>query len=149
MMVDKLLTRTLALVVVGLLSTGGLLAQDREAVLQDLQVDVVYLASDLLEGRETGTPGEALAVRYIATRFEAIGLAPGGADGGWVQPFDFRYNPNPHASAGEGVFRTGRNVVGLLNRGAERTVVIGAHYDHLGYGGFGSRQPGDSLILQG
>jgi Zn-dependent M28 family amino/carboxypeptidase len=30
--------------------------------------------------------------------------------------------------------RTGRNVVAYLDNGAVRTVVLGAHYDHLGYG---------------
>lgn len=30
--------------------------------------------------------------------------------------------------------RTGHNVIGLLDRGAANTVVIGAHYDHLGFG---------------
>jgi Zn-dependent M28 family amino/carboxypeptidase len=30
--------------------------------------------------------------------------------------------------------RTGHNVVGLINNHAENTVIIGAHYDHLGYG---------------
>lgn len=30
--------------------------------------------------------------------------------------------------------RTGRNVIGYLDNGAARTVVLGAHYDHLGYG---------------
>ena len=30
--------------------------------------------------------------------------------------------------------RTGRNIIGYLDNGAATTVVIGAHYDHLGYG---------------
>src|SRR5678809_149021 len=30
--------------------------------------------------------------------------------------------------------RTGRNSIGYLDNGAARTVVLGAHYDHLGYG---------------
>lgn len=30
--------------------------------------------------------------------------------------------------------RTGNNVLGYLNNGADNTVIIGAHYDHLGYG---------------
>ena len=30
--------------------------------------------------------------------------------------------------------RTGRNVVGFIDNGAARTVIFGAHYDHLGYG---------------
>lgn len=30
--------------------------------------------------------------------------------------------------------RTGHNVVGYIDNGAENTIVLGAHYDHLGYG---------------
>lgn len=30
--------------------------------------------------------------------------------------------------------RTGHNVIGYINNGAANTVIIGAHYDHLGYG---------------
>jgi Zn-dependent M28 family amino/carboxypeptidase len=30
--------------------------------------------------------------------------------------------------------RTGNNVVGYINNGSDKTVVLGAHYDHLGYG---------------
>jgi len=30
--------------------------------------------------------------------------------------------------------RTGYNVVGFINNNAENTIIIGAHYDHLGYG---------------
>ena len=41
-----------------------------------LQVDVVYLASDYLEGRESGEKGEQLAGEYIANRFEEMGLSP-------------------------------------------------------------------------
>jgi hypothetical protein len=40
-------------------------------------------------------------------------------------------------------------VVGYLDRGAGTTVVIGAHYDHLGRGGFGSREPGSDAIHNG
>ncbi len=38
--------------------------------------------------------------------------------------------------------RTGHNVVGFMDNEAENTVVIGAHYDHLGYGAFGSLHTG-------
>lgn len=38
------------------------------------------------------------------------------------------------------------NIVGFLNRGAEKTVVIGAHYDHLGMGGQSSLYTGDPTI---
>lgn len=30
--------------------------------------------------------------------------------------------------------RTGHNIVGHINNNAEKTIIIGAHYDHLGYG---------------
>ncbi len=115
------------------------LAQDRAIALQDLRVDVIYLASDLLEGRMTGSKGEALAAQYIAHRFEELGLSPAGDKGSWFQSFPFKEMVNPHAAdhkaAREG---NGKNVVALLDNGAATTVVIGAHYDHLGSGGDGS-----------
>ena len=44
---------------------------------------------------------------------------------------------------------TGYNVVGYLDRGSDKTIVIGAHYDHLGYGGEGSRHTGGPEIHNG
>lgn len=49
-----------------------------------------FLADDLLEGREAGTRGDALAQLYLATRFAAIGLDPAGGDGGYLQRFRVR-----------------------------------------------------------
>jgi len=47
--------------------------------------------------------------------------------------------------------RTGHNVVGFLNNGAANTVVIGAHYDHLGHGEDGNTQyhSKDSVTFNG
>jgi hypothetical protein len=142
----------LLFLVVILLSADAGWAQERApesgAALHHLRVDVGYLSADLLEGRETGTTGERLAAQYLVDRFQELGMQPGRGDS-WIQPFDFTFSANPHAPQGEGTPRTGHNVVGLLDREAERTVVIGAHYDGLGYGGVGSRAPGDSLIHNG
>jgi len=41
-------------------------------------------------------------------------------------------------------FRTGHNVVGYIDNGAGTTVVLGAHFDHLGYG-----EDGNSMIRTG
>ncbi len=123
-------------------------ANAQNANLMDIQVDVVYLASDLLEGRETGKDGEALAAAYIIDRFEELGLEPLDGDE-WIQAFDFKYSTNPHAAPGTGEARVGHNVVGYVDNGAEKTVVIGAHYDHLGQGIFGSRQPNEPAIHNG
>lgn len=45
--------------------------------------------------------------------------------------------------------RTGINVGGYIENGASTTVVIGAHYDHLGLGFFGSRDAGDNEVHNG
>lgn len=115
--------------------------------LHDIRVDVVYLASDYLEGRDTGTKGEALAANYIAERFQALGLQPAGEENSWFQTFEFTFKPNPHAATGEQ--RTATNVVGFLDKGASKTVVIGGHYDHLGMGAHGSRHVGAPEIHNG
>ncbi|MGC6285069.1 MAG: DUF4910 domain-containing protein [Polaribacter sp.] len=103
--------------------------------------DVAFLASDELEGRQTGTEGEKKALAYISKRFEDLGLIGKGTDG-YTQPFSFKPKTNPHEEVkfdvnGDGTI-TGNNVIGYLDNKAENTVIIGAHYDHLGYGGEGS-----------
>lgn len=103
--------------------------------------DVTFLASDELEGRQTGTEGEKKALAYISKRFEELGLTGKGTNG-YVQPFSFKPKTNPHEEVkfdvnGDGTI-TGNNVIGFFDNKAENTVIIGAHYDHLGYGGEGS-----------
>ncbi len=44
---------------------------------------------------------------------------------------------------------TGLNVAGYIDNGSEATVVIGGHFDHVGYGGRGSRSPGVHAIHPG
>jgi hypothetical protein len=130
-----------------LLFVGSLTANAQSDPLLQLQVDVVYLASDLLEGRETGKQGERMAAKYIAHRYEEIGLAPKAYGGSWLQEFEAQYKAHPHAKETE--TRQARNVIGYLDNGAEHTVVIGAHYDHLGHGIMGSRHTGDPAIHNG
>jgi hypothetical protein len=50
-----------------------------------VKAHVEFLADDLLEGRNAGTRGYDIAARYVATRFEALGLKPGGTNGSWYQ----------------------------------------------------------------
>ncbi len=59
---------------------------DKET-LANLKAHVMYLASDSLEGRRAGTPGELKAMRYIADQFKKDGLIPAGTDG-YIQQFD-------------------------------------------------------------
>ena len=55
----------------------------------DLRRHVEILASEEMEGRLTGTPGERMATAYVASAFEALGLEPAGDEGGYFQGFDF------------------------------------------------------------
>lgn len=127
------------LVTVGLLIISVLKAQPVPALLQ-AKIDVVYLSSDLLQGRETASEGERMAAEYIQSRFEHLGLKPGGLKGSWLYPFNFQESTNPHDTAqkSKGPLKTGNNVLAYLDNGSASTVVIGAHYDHLGMGGPGS-----------
>src|SRR5215831_2895619 len=47
----------------------------------DLKGDVSFLASDLLQGRATPSPGLDVAGEFIASKFRAAGLDPAGDDG--------------------------------------------------------------------
>ena len=55
-----------------------------------IHADVEFLASDRLEGRDTGSRGHAIAADYVASQFRAIGLEPGGEKGSWFQQVPFR-----------------------------------------------------------
>ena len=131
--------------------TSLLSAQNKDQYLHNIQVDVVYLASDYLEGRETGTKGEALAASYISRRFFDLELTPMGTAGSWYQEFPWARKINPHINSPENLKKgTGRNVVAFLDKGAKNTIVIGAHYDHLGHGDVpGSLHVGEEMIHNG
>ena len=138
------------LILIILIICFGFTSYSQQDKIEQLQNDVNYLASDELKGRETGTEGEKLAASYIIGEFEKIGVEPKGSDG-YNQSFDITPKANPHQKEGE---FTGEpikvtNVIGYIDNGAEKTVVIGAHYDHLGLGGEGSLHAGEDEIHNG
>lgn len=106
--------------------------------LENYTADVTYLAHDSLEGREVGTQGEIIAATYIAKRMEEIGLTPKGDNDSYFQIFRRKMKAHPHDTIGEGGEIEGRNVLGFIDNKSEQTIIIGAHYDHLGYGEEGS-----------
>ncbi len=110
--------------------------------------DVRYLADDAREGRGVGTAGLDSAAAYLARRFSEAGLAPAGTDG-YLQPFEIDSTAPAAAHAGLGGAHV-KNIVGLLPGSgplASEAVVIGAHYDHLGFGGMGSRDPDSTGVV--
>jgi aminopeptidase N len=87
---------------------------------------VRFLSSSALQGRETGSPGAEKAGEYIAAQFKQAGLAPGGDKGSFFQK-------GKDAATGLSI----RNVIGIRPGKKPQTresVVVGAHYDHLGLG---------------
>lgn len=73
------------------------LAQDFSA--QRLSDHIKYLADDRLEGRFPGKIGEELTLAYLQAQYEAMGLEPGGPNGGWLQEVDLvRLTPTKPAT---------------------------------------------------
>ena len=69
--------------------TAGAAASPYTISADSISKHIGILASDSLEGRETGEPGEWKAALYVASIMEAAGLVPKGDDGTWFQAFDF------------------------------------------------------------
>ncbi|HVX89640.1 MAG TPA: M20/M25/M40 family metallo-hydrolase [Gemmatimonadales bacterium] len=129
---------------VALLSLAAALpAAAQSSQVRDIQSDIRYLADDRLQGRKLGTAGADSAADYIARRFQRIGLQAG--PGGWFQSFTVDPTAPAAAHAGLANGATGRNVIAVLpgkdRRLRDEIIIVGAHYDHLGLGGFGSLAP--------
>lgn len=90
-----------------------------------LKNSISYLASDELKGRLTGSAGAENAAAYIAKNLKSLGLKTE------TQNFDYSVKMNPHEDTSSQKV-IGKNVIGYLDNKAAKTIVIGAHYDHLG-----------------
>lgn len=99
---------------------------------ENLRKHIHVLASDSLNGRGTGSEGEKMARAYIVSQFEKIKLGKAGTDG-YAQSFPFK--GGVHGTGAEG---QAANVVAYLDNKAPFTIILGAHYDHLGLGENGS-----------
>jgi acetylornithine deacetylase/succinyl-diaminopimelate desuccinylase-like protein len=125
-------------------SSGHDVTADLAAALQE---HVRFLASDSLEGRLVGTPGIEQAAEYIAGHFESMGLEPLFA-GSYYQDFEIEFSPEDTTSRR---MITVHNIGGMI-RGTDLSnqyVVVGAHYDHLGWGAIASSTPGRREIHNG
>ena len=99
---------------------------------------VDILASDSLLGRGFGSPQGLMAAEYIAEQFALAGIEP--LDGKYLHPFMHR----------EGILNiAGNNVVGIIWGShpelKDEYIVLGAHYDHLGW----KIRGGDTVVYNG
>ncbi len=118
-----------------------------------LQEDVQILASDSLLGRETGDEGADMAAAYLERRMQQLQLVPFDSDQDFTQDFSFKPRRDPHTQIEYGAVTdsslNAKNLLGLIDKGGSRTVILGAHYDHLGMGGEGSLYRGAPAIHNG
>ncbi len=110
---------------------------DREPLIQpapvfsaDRMMDTIrFLSSESMEGRVPGSSGIDLAAESIAGFYNKMGLEPASDDGTWFQSWTEVTGPDNREI-------TLKNVMGRLpgKTVPEETVVVCAHYDHLGLG---------------
>ena len=117
----------LLLLLIPVISAGenqGLMLALESIQKDDLQKHLDLLANDSLEGREAGTRGGRAAGSYITKQLKAAGLTPAGEDASYYQPFGRGY----------------RNILAVLPGSHEQlskeVILIGGHYDHVGYGSY-------------
>ncbi len=94
---------------------------------------IKILASDSMQGRGTGKEGEKMAAAYIQAQFKKLKLQHKRDNNSYLQAFPFKGGAH-----GEGEGGTANNIAGFLDNKATTTIIIGAHYDHLGMGDQGS-----------
>ncbi len=86
---------------------------------------VETLADDTLEGRDSGSRGGRAAGNYLTAELREYGLEGAAAGGSFVQTFQRKG-------------RAMRNILAMLPGSdpqlRHEVIVIGAHYDHVGYG---------------
>ncbi|GAB3203217.1 M20/M25/M40 family metallo-hydrolase [Pontibacter aydingkolensis] len=91
---------------------------DQKQLLQDIKV----LAADSMQGRLSGTEGSHMAQEYILKRFNQIGLKP--FNGSFKQYFKIESKRLSVEQA--------TNLVGYIPGKSGKTIVVSAHYDHVG-----------------
>ncbi len=92
---------------------------------------VDFLADPKLKGRAPGTEGIDKAAKYIMQKFKTAGLQPGADDGSYTQQWQAVVSAKGHKTAVQ-------NIIGIIPGSdpslAGQSVIISAHYDHLGLG---------------
>ncbi|MEM6799228.1 MAG: M20/M25/M40 family metallo-hydrolase [Planctomycetota bacterium] len=88
----------------------------------ELLAHIEVLAADAYEGRSSGSRGGRAAAAYLVEQLEKRGVAGGAPDGGYYQ------------SLQGGRRNVLAKVPGTDPELADEWIVLGAHYDHVGYG---------------
>ncbi|MDR3289030.1 MAG: M20/M25/M40 family metallo-hydrolase [Peptococcaceae bacterium] len=115
--------------------------EEKENLYRSALEDIIVLTGPEMQGREAGTAGEIKAAEYLTGQMRALGLQPKGDDGaGFAQAFTIPAvhkivvsNRLTFTLGNDDSLRTpSANLLGVLPGATEETVILSAHYDHLG-----------------
>jgi len=104
--------------------------------------NAAQLSATEMEGRGVGTEGLRKAEAWVEAEFRSLGM----------QPFlDGSFRHEVEMVTPEKAKHTHANVIGALGKdcGKRPAILIGAHLDHLGYGGHGSLEVGMHVVHPG
>lgn len=97
---------------------------------EDLKKNLYVIASDEMEGRDTGSKGQKKAGEYIVNYYKNLGISYPKALGSYYQkvPSDFM------KKRGGGNLPDSENILAFIegSEKPEEIVVVSAHYDHVG-----------------
>ena len=109
---------------------------EEDITVEESRKTLSYLASDKMEGRKPGNPGNFIAVSFIKKEFESYGLET------HLQKFTYTFRWRVGLIRWRTVEIETMNVIGVLKGPSDKHVVIGAHMDHLGLDGDGDAYKG-------
>ena len=127
---------------VALMAAGAAFAQDTGPISAQRMSEVIKtIGSDGFQGRSPGTPGENTTVAYLVDQFRAMGLEPGGDDGGWTQAvpmvrYELKSNPKITVATteGEDALVQTQDVMVMTQRPVDRVRIAKAPLVFAGYG---------------
>lgn len=120
------------------------------ATMTSVEKTIGFLASDELQGRDTGSPGIEMAAQFIEARFENAGVRPYFETyrDHFVAKGKTTFDPKT-AQPIKGKDANAFNIVGVLEGTdpvlKDEVIIIGAHYDHIGSG----KAVGEDTIANG
>ena len=109
---------------------------EEDITVEESRKTLSYLASDEMEGRKPGNPGNFIAVSFIKKEFESYGLET------HLQKFTYTFRWRVGLIRWRTIEIETMNVIGVLKGTSDKHVVIGAHMDHLGLDGDGDAYNG-------
>ncbi len=135
------------LISIFLLLLGSLHAQQSQT--ERLRNHLYLLASDSLQGRETGCQGGLIARQYLLEQYQAIGLEP------YRDKYIHTFNVNAiQFNKPKGQANIVMVIPGNDPELKEEYIVLGAHYDHVGiikgkiYNGADDNASGSSALIE-